>query len=197
VSAGSANDVVIGGDSGAVDARTATGAEASGFPKFTGGWTLYAPSAGDLFGNGHDDLVTVTREGWLFAWSTTGSAPAAGSWWRGLHDEWNSDNLGTDSRPPGVVREGNLSGRTLSFLAPGSHWYDGQATSYQLVEVASNGKIGSVQTIHADQAAGATVRLAVASGSVAVIVRAVSSDGLVSNSEKCTASGEVTVAWPN
>ncbi|MGD0082467.1 MAG: hypothetical protein ABSD78_04625 [Acidimicrobiales bacterium] len=197
VSAGSANDVVIGGDSGAVDARTATGAEASGFPKFTGGWTLYAPSAGDLFGNGHDDLVAVTREGWLFAWSTSGSAPAAGSWWRALHDEWNSDNLGTDSRPPGVVREGNLSGRTLSFLAPGSHWYDGQATSYQLVEVASNGKIGSVQTIHADQAAGATVRLAVASGSVAVIVRAVSSDGLVSNSEKCTASGEVTVAWPN
>jgi hypothetical protein len=196
VTSGSSNDVVISGDSGALDARTSTGAEVSGFPKFTGGWTLYAPSAGDLLGNGHDDLVTVTREGWLFAWSTAGSAPAPGSWWRAFHDEWNTGNLSTDSRPPGVVRGGKLSGTSLSFVAPGSHWYDGQATSYQLVTVASDGKLGTVQTFHVEQGAGATVHLAVASGTVAVIVRAVNSDGLVSNAERVTGSGEVTVGWP-
>jgi len=197
VTAGSTNEVVIDGDSAAIDARTASGAEAGGFPKFMGGWALYAPSAGDLFGDGHDDLVTVTREGWLLAWSTSGSAPTTGSWWRAFHDEWNTGNVATDSRSPGIVRTGKLSGTTLSFVAPGAHWYDGQATSYQLVTVASDGKLGEVETLHVEQPAGATVHLAIASGAVAVIVRAVNSDGLVSNAERVSASGEVTVAWPN
>jgi len=197
VSAGSANELVIGGDSGAVDARLASGAEAPGFPKFTGGWTVYAPAAGDLLGNGHDDLVAITREGYLFAWMTSGAAPGNGSWWRAFHDEYNSGRLGTDSRPPGVVRSAKLSGTTLSFVAPGSHWFDGQATSYQVVFVNSAGKTGLPQSLKATAAAGAVVHVNAPAGTIAVIIRAVNSDGLVSNSEKCTTAGEVTVAWPS
>jgi hypothetical protein len=197
VSAGSADDLVIGGDSGAVDARLSSGAEAAGFPKFTGGWTVYAPAAGDLFGNGRDDLVTITREGYLFAWTTSGAAPGDGSWWRAFHDEYNSGRLGTDSRPPGVVRSAKLSGTTLSFSAPGAHWYDGEASTYQYVDVNSAGRAFPPETLNVEAAAGALVRVTVPAGTVAVIIRAVNSDGLVSNSEKCTSAGEVTVAWPS
>jgi hypothetical protein len=197
VSAGGANDLVIGGDSGALDARLSSGAEAPGFPKFTGGWSLYAPSAGDLFGNGQDDLVTVTREGYLFAWSTDGSAPAAGSWWRAFHDEYNSGNLATESRPPGVVRDGLLSGRSLSFVAPGAQWYDGRATLYQMVFVAADGTESAVRQVHDDSAAGTDVELTVPAGTAAVIIRSINAAGLLSNAEKCTSSGEVTVAWPD
>jgi hypothetical protein len=196
VSSGDANELVIGGDSGAVDARAASGAVVAGFPKFTGGWTVYAPSAGDLLGNGHDDLVTVTREGYLFVWSTPGAAPGSGSWWRAFHDEYNSGRLGTDSRPPGVVRDARLSGRTLHFVAPGSHWYDGKASWFQLVFLSADGKRLRLETVKVSRAAGARVQLTAPAGSLSVIIRAVNSDGLVSNAERCTSAGEVTVAWP-
>jgi hypothetical protein len=197
VSAGSSNEVVLGGDSGAVDARLSSGAEAPGFPKFTGGWTVYAPSAGDLFGNGHDDLVTVTREGYLFAWSTAGAAPAAGSWWRSFHDEYNSGRLETDSRPPGVVRDGHLTGTTLKFVAPGANWYDGKASSYQVVFVAASGKDSAVEQVADTESAGASATLTVPSGTTAVVIRADGAGGLISNAERCTSTGEVTVVWPN
>jgi hypothetical protein len=197
VSTGSANEVVLGGDSGAVDARMASGAEAPGFPKFTGGWTVYAPSAGDLFGNGHDDLVTVTREGYLFAWTTDGSAPGSGSWWRAFHDEYNSGRLGTASRPPGVVRNAHLSGTNLKFVAPGADWYDGKATLYEMVFVKANGAISAVRKVKVDQSAGKVAGLRVPAGTAAVILRTLNGAGLVSNAERCTKSGEVTVAWPN
>jgi len=199
VGTGSANDLVIGGDSGVVNARLSSGAEAPSFPKFTGGWTLYAPSAGDLFGNGKDDLVAVTREGWLFAWATDGSVPVAGSWWRAFHDEWNTGNLGTDSRPPGVVRSAKLAGTKLTFTAPGSHWYDGEATywQYQLVPSPGAGWKGLVVHEAVKASAGSTVTETVPSGTAAVIIRAINSDGLVSNTERVTSSGETTVAWPS
>ena len=44
------------------------GGEAAGFPKFTGGWIFSEPAVGDLDGDGRAEVVTVTREGYLFAW---------------------------------------------------------------------------------------------------------------------------------
>jgi hypothetical protein len=82
-------------------------------------------------------------------------------------------------------------------VAPGSHWFDGQATAYQFVVVNSAGKTGLPQTLKATAAAGAVVHVSVPAGTIAVIIRAVNSDELVSNSEKCTTAGEVTVAWPS
>jgi hypothetical protein len=49
--------------------------EAPGFPKFTGGWIFSAPAVGDLDGDGERELVSVTREGSLFAWRLPATAP--------------------------------------------------------------------------------------------------------------------------
>jgi len=62
-------EVVMGSGGYLLHAFKKGGGEAAGFPKFTGGWIFSAPAVGDLDGDGKLDLVTVTREGYLFAWS--------------------------------------------------------------------------------------------------------------------------------
>jgi len=91
--------VVDGGDSNAMHAYTSVGGLAAGFPKWTSGWNLFSPAAGDLLGTGKTDLVSLTREGYVFAWGTPGLASANTEWWRGQHDEWNSGNYEAQTRP--------------------------------------------------------------------------------------------------
>lgn len=131
-------DVVDGGDSNAMHAYDSLGSEPPGFPKWTPGWTLSSPAIGDLLSSGRTDLVTVTREGYLFAWRTLGEASANAEWWRAQHDEWNSGNYGIETRPPGVVRAASWApgDETLSFLAPGQRWYSGPAPTYLLTSFA-------------------------------------------------------------
>jgi hypothetical protein len=105
-----AAEIVDAGDSNALHGYGATGAQVEGFPKFTSGWALWSPSAGDLDGDGTTELVLLTREGYLFAWKTKGTAAGNGEWWRWHHDEWSTGRYGTDARPPGVVREARLEG---------------------------------------------------------------------------------------
>ena len=151
--------VVEGGDSSSITAVTGSGAEAPGFPKFTSGWNIYAPIAADLTSDGHVDLATTTREGYVYAWSTPGKATANDQWWSGRHDEYNSGNYGVDSRPPGALRSPSWDAATgtASFMAPGDNWYDGTVSRY-LVTVAPSGvqyvvdpsgPAGTVQTIEA------------------------------------------------
>ena len=155
--------VVEGGDSSEITAVTASGAEAPGFPKFTTGWDLYAPAAGDLLSTGNVDLVTTTREGYLYAWATPGKATANDQWWSGRHDEYNSGNYGVDSRPPGALRNPSwspgtaTSPPTATFTAPGDNWYDGEVARYDVtvgpsghqVVVAPSGPAGTTETITA------------------------------------------------
>jgi len=82
-------------------------------------------------------------------------------------------------------------------VAPGSHWYDGEATWFQLVFIGAGGRRSTVEQVKIRRSAGATVHLGVPAGTTAVIIRAVNSDGLVSNAERCTPAGEATVPWPN
>jgi hypothetical protein len=69
-------EVVMGSGGYLLHAFHRAAGEAAGFPKFTGGWTFSAPAAGDLDGDGRLELVSVTREGYLWAWRTGGVAPA-------------------------------------------------------------------------------------------------------------------------
>ncbi|SOD70338.1 hypothetical protein SAMN05892883_0057 [Jatrophihabitans sp. GAS493] len=169
--------VIEGGDSSAVMGYNALGTPASGFPKFTTGWNVFAPAAGDLLGNGHTDIVTTTREGYLFAWSTAGKASGNDQWWRWQHDERNTGNYGTVTRPPGAVRSLSWSpgATTASFLAPGSTWYAGTPAAYLVTAQPS----GVTTRVSASAAAGSTQRVAVPKGSTAVSIQAVNSAGLL------------------
>jgi hypothetical protein len=110
----------------------ASGAEGSGWPKFTGGWIFSVPTVGDADGDGKLDVAVNTREGWSFLWKT--DRPACGGndeWWTSRHDEWSTGAYGTDSRPPGTPRSFKAaSGRStaeLSWIAPGDDWMCGKA----------------------------------------------------------------------
>jgi len=93
-------EIVDGGDSNAMHAFMTGGLQAAlaRFPKFTNGWVLWSPAAGDLDSDGTIEIVTNTREGNTFVWHTAGLATANVEWWRYRHDEWNTGRYGTDSR---------------------------------------------------------------------------------------------------
>ncbi len=65
-------EILMGSGGYLLHAFRSAGGEAAGFPKFTGGWIFSEPATGDLDGDGRIEVVTVTREGWLFAWETEG-----------------------------------------------------------------------------------------------------------------------------
>jgi hypothetical protein len=91
-------EAVDGGDASALMAWDGTGGMAPGFPKWTTGWTVFSPAAGDLLGDGSVELVTTTREGYLMVWKTAGVKSGL-EWWRAGHDEWNTGRWGTTIGP--------------------------------------------------------------------------------------------------
>jgi hypothetical protein len=94
-------EVLEGGDTSTLHAFGPNAGQVDGFPKFTGGWMVYAPSVADVDGDGHNDVVGITREGYLFAWRTPGLA-ASNEWWSFRHDERNTSRYGAGTRPPAV-----------------------------------------------------------------------------------------------
>ncbi len=167
-------EIVTGGDSSALMAFGAGGVIPSGFPKFTTGWALWAPSAGDLLSDGHTDLVQLTREGYLFAWRTNGSYAGNQEWWTGHHDEWRTGLYGADTRPPGVIRDARWNGpaHTLTFVAPGGDWYAGQVASYLLTLPG-----GQHLSVAAHASAGSRESVTVPAGVDSVIVQALDGAG--------------------
>jgi hypothetical protein len=163
-------EVVDGGDTSTVHAFNPSG-QPSGFPKFTGGWTLFSPSAGDLDADGHTDLVTTTREGYLFAWKTDGKPDAES--WTYHHDEWRTGRYGTDTRPPGILRDVQRAGATVTFTAPGDDWYAGRAASYRVTAD------GTTTTVAATVDAGGRQSVPVPSGAQKITIQAVDDAGNV------------------
>lgn len=88
--------------SGVYDLRAvdAFGAVPPGWPKFTGGWSIGSPAAGDLDGNGTLEIASITREGNLFVFSTGGSSCGHLPWRQYHHDPWSTGNYETDAWPP-------------------------------------------------------------------------------------------------
>jgi hypothetical protein len=170
-------DVVTGADSSAMHAFDSAGATVEGFPKFTTGWTVWAPSTGDMRSDGTTDLVSSTREGYVMAWKTPGRADANSEWWSYRHDERNTARHGADTRPPGAVSGLKLprSGR-VRFRAPGDDWYVGRAKSYRVRWVNRRGRKHS-RSVKATRDAGALVRLRLPRGARRVTVQAIDDTG--------------------
>lgn len=73
----------------------ACGREASGWPKFTGGWIAAAPAVGDVDGDRQLDVVVGTRNGYLYAWKTGGKEDGVIQWDSFHHDLANTGNAQT------------------------------------------------------------------------------------------------------
>lgn len=78
-------------------AADACGREAEGFPKFTNGWIAAAAAVGDIDGDSQKTLevVTGTRDGYLFAWHTRGRSDGSVEWESFHHDNANTGNYAT------------------------------------------------------------------------------------------------------
>ncbi|CAA9502237.1 MAG: hypothetical protein AVDCRST_MAG30-1982, partial [uncultured Solirubrobacteraceae bacterium] len=131
VAPGSTRQVLAGTGLGllhAYDGRT--GRDAPGFPKVTGGW-LFSPAA--LSDDGR--LAGITREGFLFEWSTP-DAPACQTEWPSFrHDQQGTGNYDADGTPPAAPGGATLSVRQgdtfrLGFRSPGDDVFCGTAEDY-------------------------------------------------------------------
>jgi hypothetical protein len=98
-------------------AFSASGGEAAGWPKFTGGWMVGSATAGDIDGDGSLDVVTITREGNLYAWATSADYQRSGA----KSVQWAS-----------VARDGHRSGN-LNSGAPTSGHVDACTSEYRAV----------------------------------------------------------------
>jgi len=130
-------DVIQPTDSGALQAFDGTsGQAAAGFPKWTGGWSLFTPGVGDLDGSGNVVVAAVTREGYLHVWNTPGKTSANHEAWHWHQDERNTGHYGTDTRPPAGVRDLSVTrdgaNDRLTFTAPGDDWNEGTAAKYEI-----------------------------------------------------------------
>jgi hypothetical protein len=133
---GPGRDAIEANDSYWIHAWGANGAEAAGFPKYTGQWVGFVGAVGDPKLNGKQHLVYGTREGDLFDWTVPGSAAKNTSWWHYRHDERLTGDYETDSRRPAAIAAvaARRAGAkvTLRFTAPGDDWNLGTATRYQV-----------------------------------------------------------------
>jgi hypothetical protein len=88
-------EVIMGTGGYFVHAVDACGREPAGWPKFTGGWVMATPAVGDIDGDHGLEVVTATREGFLYAWSTHGTDSGVIAWESFHHDNGNTGNYGT------------------------------------------------------------------------------------------------------
>lgn len=175
-----AAEVINGGDTSAIHAYGDAGTQVGGFPGFHTGWIIWGPSVGDLDSNGTNEVVANTRESYLFAWETKGSAEDGNSeWWAYRHDERNTARYGTDTRPPGVIRKPEVSqnGSKLRFDAPGDDWYSGTAERYEVKTSGGGGSASAQAPATADAPdpgpAGERQAIDVPSGARTITVQAV------------------------
>ncbi len=87
-------EVLLGTGAYFVRAVDACGREAAGWPKFTDGWIIASPAVGDIDGDSEHSLevVTATREGFLYAWHTKGRQDGVIQWESFHHDNANTGN---------------------------------------------------------------------------------------------------------
>jgi MYXO-CTERM domain-containing protein len=75
-----------------MNAWNAEGEVPAGWPKNVGGWMIGSPAIGDITGDGALEVLVTVRNGYVFAFSTTGSADQDVQWPMNHHDAFNSGN---------------------------------------------------------------------------------------------------------
>ena len=75
-----------------MNAWNADGDVPAGWPKNVGGWIIGSPAIGDITGDGALEVLVTVRNGYVFAFSTTGSADQDVQWPMNHHDAFNSGN---------------------------------------------------------------------------------------------------------
>jgi hypothetical protein len=90
-------ELLVGSGGYYLHAFSGTGGEPTGWPKFTGGWTIGSVAIGDLDGDDLLDVVAATREGRLYAWEQTGTLTSTGlahvQWPTFAHDRHRTGNV--------------------------------------------------------------------------------------------------------
>ena len=130
-------EIVEGTASMELNAFSANGSELNGWPKLTGDWTVANPTIGS-FGTFDTDstarkvVISETRSGYINAHRTAAPACSPSAWPRFHHDNANSGDYSRDAILPGKPYEGSVSGRTLTFKAPGNDLLCGTAARYQV-----------------------------------------------------------------
>ncbi len=89
-------EVIIGTGGYYLHGFDGCGREPDAWPKFTGQWIIANPAVGNIRGMGQQEVVSGTRSGYLWAWSTTTQAATASVQWPShRHDPANTGNWGT------------------------------------------------------------------------------------------------------
>ena len=106
------------------------------------------------------------------AWNTRGKSSANDEWWGYRHDERNTGEYGTDTRPPGVRASVQVRGATAAaFNAPGDDWYAGTVKRYRITAVLRHGRHRRLAVTH-PVAAGRRQALRLPRGTRRVTIRA-------------------------
>ena len=74
------NEEIVGNGVYTIDAVRFGGADASGWPKLTGGWTVGTPGVGDWDGDCRAELAQIRRDGVLLVWHTRARASSLTEW---------------------------------------------------------------------------------------------------------------------
>lgn len=130
LASGGQRAAVEANDSSWIHAFQPSGAEAPGFPKFTGQWPSFAGVVGDPGMDGHLRVAFGTREGDVYQWRAQGSVAANDQWWHFHHDERNTSLYGLDTRRPAAVGGVRVRRGRLTFAATGDDGVTGTAASY-------------------------------------------------------------------
>jgi hypothetical protein len=138
VGGGPEREVIVGTGLYLLHAYGPTGADAPGFPKFTGGWLYGVTPVGDIDGDGLLEIANWTREGNVFVWDTTVAVCDGDHEWPGFrHDNLNDGNYGSDGTPPGKIL--GLTGTALlsnssllKWTANGGDGTCGRADHYEI-----------------------------------------------------------------